>query len=76
MITEDDKKQADEVIQIYGLQKQKEMLNQAIPELEPGMILEYRAIGNMWYEYTKALQDNLHFIPRKLRVKFIEKEKN
>ncbi len=30
---------------------------------EEGMILEYKDLTGRWYEYTKDLQENIHFEP-------------
>jgi hypothetical protein len=63
MITEQIYKQAQEIIKLYEQQMRKLAIIQLFPTLDEGMILEYKDLTGRWYEYTKDLQDNIHFEP-------------
>lgn len=61
--------QAKEIVLLHEKQEKKNMINMFIPQIQNNMVLEYRDITGRWYEYTKELQDNIHFYPLKLRVR-------
>jgi hypothetical protein len=63
MITEKMYKEAQGIIKLYELQLHKLAVIKSLPTLEEGMILEYKDLTGRWYEYTKDLQDNIHFEP-------------
>lgn len=62
-VTEKQYQEAKELIRLYELQQKNDSINELLPQLEEGMILEYKDLGGYWYEYTKDLQDNPHFTP-------------
>lgn len=63
MITEQMYKEAQEIIKLYELQLRKLAVIKSLPTLEEGMVLEYKDLSGRWYEYTKDLQENIHFEP-------------
>lgn len=63
MITEKMYTDAQEIIRLYELQLRKNDIIKSLPTLEKGMILEYKTLTGEWYEYTKTLQENIHFEP-------------
>jgi len=76
MISEQTYKEAKEIVRLYELQIQHKIFLKSLPILEKGMILEYRDLTGRWYEYTKSLQENIHFVPpRGTRVRSVVKNK-
>lgn len=69
MITEEMYKEAQEIIKLYELQLSHFAAIKFLPTLEEGMVLEYRDLAGNWYEYTKDLQNNIHFEPMTTRVR-------
>ena len=72
-ITEEMYKEAQEIIKLYELQLRKRAIIKSIPTLEEGMILEYKSLSG-WHEYTKDLQENIHFEPLATRVRRIQSQ--
>jgi hypothetical protein len=64
--------EAKEIIRLHELQERKIAIIRALPELEEGMVLEYQDLGGDWFEYTKDLQENIHFDPMRTRVRIKE----
>lgn len=69
MITDKMYNDAQEVIRLYELQQKKLAVIKSLPILESDMVLEYRDMMGNWYEYTKILQNNIHFYPEMTRVR-------
>ena len=69
MIPEQAYKEAKLIVQLYELQIAHQEYKKIIPSIEAGMVLEYRDLTGRWYEFTKDMQDNIHFKPEKIRVK-------
>ena len=68
MVTKKDYEDALLIIDLYEKQeKKKAFLNSLY--IENDEVLEYRDLGGFWYEYTKDLQQNLHFEPIKIRIR-------
>ena len=68
MISEKQYLDAKQIIQLYEKQKRNEEHLKLLPNLQFDLILEYQDLTGNWYEYSKILQNNIHFIPEKLRV--------
>lgn len=71
MISEEMYREAKKVIELYELQLRKLTIIKSLPILESNMILEYKDLTGNWYEYTKELQENIHFYPDITRVRRI-----
>lgn len=69
MISQKTYNEAKQIVELYESQQRKLDHISNLPILEEGMILEYEDFGGGWYEYTKDLQDNIHFYPMALRVR-------
>lgn len=63
MINEQMYNTANEVVKLYERQLRHLDIIKCIPKLDKDMILEYKDLTGRWYEYTKDLQQNIHFIP-------------
>jgi hypothetical protein len=60
---------AKQIVKLFKQTKKHMKFIKSLPVLEENMVLEYRDLAGYWYEYTKDLQDNIHFCPDKLRVR-------
>jgi len=69
MITEEIYKEAKEIVRLYELQLHHLTIIKFLPTLEEGIVFEYRDLVGNWYEYTKELQNNIHFVPMTTRVR-------